>query len=85
VENRLLTHPTVADAAVIAIPHPHWGETVKAIVVLNGEATTEAELIAHCRAGLTHFKCPTSVDFVEALPRTATGKVQKFKLRNERR
>ncbi len=72
----------MADAAVIPAPHPHWGETVKAIVVLNGEAATEAELIAYCRAGLAHFKCPTTIDFAETLPRTATGKIQKFLLRD---
>jgi fatty-acyl-CoA synthase len=82
VENRLLTHPAVADAAVIAVPDARWGETIKGIVILDGTVATETELIAHCRAGLAHFKCPTSVDFVETLPRTATGKLQKFILRD---
>ncbi len=64
------------------VPDIKWGETVKALVVLKpGMTATEAELIAHCRALLAHYKCPTSIDFGEALARTATGKVQKFKLR----
>jgi acyl-CoA synthetase (AMP-forming)/AMP-acid ligase II len=82
VENRLRSHPGVADVAVIGVPDRKWGETVKAVVVRAADAElTAAELIAHSRAGLAHFKCPTSVDFVDALPRTATGKVQKFRLR----
>jgi acyl-CoA synthetase (AMP-forming)/AMP-acid ligase II len=82
VEDRLCRHPSVAEAAVIAVPDEKWGETVKAIVVLRpGAAAGEDELIAHCRAGLAHYKCPTSIDVVDAIARTATGKVQKFKLR----
>ena len=53
------------------------------MVLREGHAATEAELIAFCRDRLAHFKCPTSVDFVESLPRTATGKLQKFKLREK--
>jgi acyl-CoA synthetase (AMP-forming)/AMP-acid ligase II len=82
VEDCLCRHPAVAEAAVIAVPHERWGETVKAIVVLHpGAVATADELIAHCRSRLAHFKCPTSVELVPALARTATGKVQKFKLR----
>ncbi len=82
VENRLHGHPGVAEVAVIGVPHAKWGETVKAIAVrAPGADVTEAELIAFARAGLAHYKCPTSVDFVDALPRTVTGKVQKFRLR----
>jgi fatty-acyl-CoA synthase len=82
VENRLRSHPAVADVAVIGVPERKWGETVKAVVVpAPGQRVTEAELIAHARAGLAHYKCPTSVDFVDTLPRTTTGKTQKFLLR----
>ena len=82
VEDCLYQHPAVAEVAVIGIPDPRWGETVKALVVLrSGDSVTEAELIEHCRSRLSHFKCPTSVEVREALPRTATGKLQKFKLR----
>jgi acyl-CoA synthetase (AMP-forming)/AMP-acid ligase II len=82
VENRLRSHVAVADVAVIGVPDPRWGETVKAVIVLApGAQLTAAALIAHARDGLAHYKCPTSVDFVDALPRTSTGKVQKFLLR----
>jgi acyl-CoA synthetase (AMP-forming)/AMP-acid ligase II len=82
VENRLYSHPAVAEVAVIGVPDLRWGETVKAFVVTAGDTPlTEDELIDHARAGLAHFKCPTSVEFVDALPRTVTGKVQKYRLR----
>ena len=82
VEDCLYQHPAVAEVAVIGIPDPRWGETVKALVVLrSGDSVTEAELIEHCRSRLSHFKCPTSVEVRDELPRTATGKLQKFKLR----
>jgi fatty-acyl-CoA synthase len=82
VEDCLYQHPAVAEVAVIGVPDARWGETVKALVVLRSDgAATEADLIEHCRGRLAHFKCPTSVEVREALPRTATGKLQKFKLR----
>jgi fatty-acyl-CoA synthase len=82
VENRLHGHPGIAEVAVIGVPDEKWGETVKAIAVrAPGAEVTEAELITFARAGLAHYKSPTSVDFVDALPRTVTGKVQKFRLR----
>jgi fatty-acyl-CoA synthase len=70
--------------AVIGVPHDKWGETVKALVVLRaGESLTEAELIDFTRSRMTHYKCPTSVEFRDSLVRTATGKLQKFKLRSQ--
>jgi fatty-acyl-CoA synthase len=82
VEDCLYQHPGVAEVAVIGVPSERWGETVKALVVLReDQSATEADLIAFCRDHLAHFKCPTSVEFRDALDRTATGKLQKFKLR----
>jgi acyl-CoA synthetase (AMP-forming)/AMP-acid ligase II len=82
VEDRLLSHPGVREAAVIGVPHGKWGETVKAIVVVAPDAAPgESELIDFCRQALAHYKCPTSVEFRATLERTATGKLQKFKLR----
>jgi len=82
VEDALFSHAAVAEAAVIGVPDEKWGETVKALIVLApGARATEQELIEHCRARLAHYKCPTSVEFRAELARTATGKLQKFKLR----
>ena len=81
VEDALMSHPHVKEVAVIGIPDEKWGELVSALVVPDGEEVTADELISHCRTSLAGYKCPKRVDFVDALPRTATGKLQKFKLR----
>jgi acyl-CoA synthetase (AMP-forming)/AMP-acid ligase II len=82
VEDCLYQHPAVAEVAVIGVPHEKWGETVMALVVLTPDGVAdEAELIAWCRQRLAHYKCPTAVEVRDELARTATGKLQKFKLR----
>ena len=78
----MFQHPDVAEVAVIGVPDEKWGETIKALVVLTPSGSVdEAGLIEHCRSKLAHFKCPTSVELRTELARTATGKLQKFKLR----
>ncbi len=82
IEDALYKHHAVLECAVIGVPHEKWGETPKAIVVVRpGASLTKTELSEFCRAHLAHFKCPTSIDFVKALPRTMTGKLQKYRLR----
>jgi len=82
VEDCLYQHPAVAEAAVIGVPDEKWGETIKALVVLRpGTQASADDLIAFCRSRIAHYKCPTSVELRDALARTATGKLQKFKLR----
>jgi fatty-acyl-CoA synthase len=82
VEAMLYEHPAVLEAAVIGVPDTTWGESPKALVVLQPGHRAEAqELIEFCRARMAHFKAPRSVEFMAALPKTATGKIQKFALR----
>jgi long-chain acyl-CoA synthetase len=82
VEDVLVRHPDVEEAAVIGIPHPYTGEAVKALVVVRSGAQLSADdVVAHCAASLARFKCPTAVEFVDELPHSATGKVSKGRLR----
>jgi acyl-CoA synthetase (AMP-forming)/AMP-acid ligase II len=81
VEDVLMAHPNVREAAVIGIPDQRWGELVTAVVVTDGTEVSAADLIAHCRERLAGYKCPKRVEFAETLPRTATGKIQKYALR----
>ncbi len=82
VEGCLLSHPAVLEVAVVGMQHEKWGESPHAFVVLRqGTETTEAELKLHVRDSLAHFKTPQWVSFVDVLPKTATGKVQKYVLR----
>jgi fatty-acyl-CoA synthase len=82
VEDVVFSHPAVAEVAVIGIPDDKWGEMVTALVVVaEGEQVTEEEIIAHCKARLAGYKAPKRVGFRDELARTATGKIQKFKLR----
>ena len=82
VENALASHPAIAEIAVIGVPHERWGETVKAIAVLRaGHSATQPELISFAKERLAGYKCPTSVDFIDLLPRNPSGKVLKKDLR----
>jgi len=84
VEKALLAHPGVYEVAVIPVPDEKWGEVPKALIVMKpGMKATESELLESCRARLTHYKCPRSVEFLDALPRTGTGKVLKKDLRRK--
>ena len=81
VEQAITAHPAVLECAVVGVPHPRWGERPKAFVTLNqGASATAEEIIAFCRERLAHYKSPDSVEF-GPLPKTSTGKTQKFVLR----
>jgi fatty-acyl-CoA synthase len=82
VEDAVFSHPAVAEVAVIGIPDERWGELVTALVVPAPDAQVTAEqIISHCRGRIAGYKIPKRVEFRDAIPRTATGKIQKFKLR----
>lgn len=83
-EKTLLAHPSVYEVAVIPVPDGRWGEVPKALVTLKQQSrVTEAELLDFCRARLAHYKCPKSVEFLESLPKTGTGKILKRDLRKK--
>jgi acyl-CoA synthetase (AMP-forming)/AMP-acid ligase II len=90
IDEVLLTHPSIAEAVAFGVPHPMWGEEVEATVVLRPstssgqhealegrEAVSEAELIAYCKERLAEFKRPKQIHITDAIPRTATGKIQR--------
>jgi acyl-CoA synthetase (AMP-forming)/AMP-acid ligase II len=84
VENVLYMHPAVLECAVIGIPDDKWGETVKAVVVLKaGGQATETEIVQFCKDHIAHYKSPKTVDFIDALPKTGSGKIQKKELRDK--
>ena len=84
VEKAIFAHPGVYEVAVIPVPDAKWGETPKALVVMKpGIQATESELLEFCRSRLSHYKCPRSVEFLDTLPRTGTGKVLKKELRKK--
>ena len=83
VEQTLIEHPDVAEAAVIGVSDLEWGEEVRAVVVREGDSVNESDLIEFCRQRLAGFKRPRSVVFIDALPRNVMGKVMKRDLREQ--
>ncbi len=84
VEQTLASHDSVLEAAIVAVPHEKWGERPKAFVVLkDGREASESELIDHVRSRLAHYKAPDSVEILDQLPKTSTGKIQKYLLREK--
>ncbi len=82
VENALIAHPGVMECAVVGVPSEKWVETVKAVIVRSPGASRDAqEYISFCKSRLAGYKCPTSVEFVENLPKTPSGKIMKFRLK----
>ncbi len=81
VEDAIMSHPNITEVAVIGIPDEKWGELIMALVVTDGTDLTAEDIITQCRQHLAGYKCPKKVEFRETLERTATGKLQKFKLR----
>ena len=85
VEGVLMRHPAIQEVAVVGIPDPKWGEAPHAFVVAaSGAEVSEADLIAYARDHMAHFKAPRKIEFVTELPKTATGKIQKYVLRSGR-
>jgi len=83
VENVLYMHPAILECAVIGVPDQKWGEAVRAVVALKpGRQASETEIIGFCKDRMAHFKAPKSVEFIEALPKTGSGKIQKKELRD---
>src|SRR5690606_6600105 len=76
IEDVLGTHPSILEAAIVGVPDPEWGETLRAFIVVRpGYDITEAEVVEHCRAHLADYKRPRKVVFIDELPRNPTGKV----------
>jgi len=83
VENILYMHPAILECAVVGVPDEKWGEAVKAIVVLKPhQKATDQEIIQFCKDRIAHYKAPKSIDFMDVLPKTGSGKIQKRELRN---
>ena len=83
IEEVLYTHPDILEAAVVGVPDPDWGESVKAFIVMKpGKQLTEQEVIGYCQQHISSYKKPRIVEFIDVLPRNASGKILKTVLRN---